>query len=63
MVENLCQSIFSHVCEGANYLCVKFDGAVGGLVHKLGEVKPSEVRIGMAVEAVFKPQAERKGDK
>jgi len=49
--------------EPTIYALIKFDGAVGGLVHKLGEVKPSEVRIGMAVEAVFKPQAERKGDK
>jgi uncharacterized OB-fold protein len=48
--------------ESVIYALIKFDGAVGGLVHKLGEVKPSEVRIGMAVEAVFKPQAERKGD-
>ncbi len=41
---------------------VKFDGAEGGLIHRLGEVKPGEVEISMAVEAVFKPQAERKGD-
>jgi hypothetical protein len=33
----------------------------GGLVHRLGEVAPEEVHIGMQVEAVFKPQAEREG--
>jgi len=33
----------------------------GGLVHRLGEVAPDEVYIGMQVEAVFKPQAEREG--
>jgi len=34
----------------------------GGLVHLLGEVEPEEVAIGITVEAVFKPQAERQGD-
>lgn len=33
--------------------------ADGGLVHRLGEVSPEELYIGMPVEAVFKPQAER----
>jgi len=33
----------------------------GGLVHRLGEVAPDEVEIGMTVEAVFKPAAEREG--
>lgn len=40
---------------------VKLDGAHGGLVHRLGEVKPVEVEIGMTVEAVFKPKKEREG--
>ncbi len=40
---------------------VKLDGAHGGLVHRLGEVKPDEVEIGMAVEAVLKPKKEREG--
>jgi uncharacterized OB-fold protein len=44
------------------YALIKFRDVEGGLVHKLGEVKPQEIRIGMPVEAVFKPQAERKGD-
>ena len=33
----------------------------GGLVHHLGGVEPSDVEIGMTVEAVFKPQSERVG--
>jgi uncharacterized OB-fold protein len=33
----------------------------GGLVHRLGETLVEEVYIGMPVEAVFKPQAERTG--
>lgn len=33
----------------------------GGLVHRLGEVEPETVSIGMRVQAVFKPAAEREG--
>jgi len=33
----------------------------GGLVHRLGEVDPEEVYIGMPVEAVLKPKEEREG--
>ncbi len=33
----------------------------GGLVHRLGEVEPDDVAIGMLVEAVFKPVEERQG--
>jgi len=40
---------------------IKIEGVHGGLVHKLGEVKPEEVEIGMAVEAAFRPQQERQG--
>ncbi|HIC93243.1 MAG TPA: Zn-ribbon domain-containing OB-fold protein [Anaerolineae bacterium] len=40
---------------------IVLDGSDGGLVHRLGEVAPDEVEIGMRVEAVFKPKAERKG--
>ncbi len=40
---------------------VKFDGIYGGLIQRLGEVKPEEVRIGMPVEIVFKPKARRTG--
>ncbi|MFP3985434.1 MAG: Zn-ribbon domain-containing OB-fold protein [Candidatus Bathyarchaeia archaeon] len=44
------------------YALVKFDDAEGGLIHKLGEIEPEEVEIGIPVEAVFKPQAERTGN-
>jgi len=30
-------------------------------MHKLGEVDPQQVAIGMEVEAVWKPEAEREG--
>jgi uncharacterized OB-fold protein len=33
----------------------------GGLLHKLGEVDPGDIRIGMRVQAVWKPPAERQG--
>jgi uncharacterized OB-fold protein len=40
---------------------VELEGADGGLIHRLGEVEPEDVEIGMEVEAVFKPQKEREG--
>jgi len=40
---------------------IQLDGADTGLVHFLGEVNPAEVELGMPVEAVFKPKAERQG--
>jgi uncharacterized OB-fold protein len=40
---------------------VKLDGSDGGLIHRLGEVGPDEVEIGMRVEAVFKAEGEREG--
>jgi uncharacterized OB-fold protein len=40
---------------------VKMEGVHGGLVHRLGEVEPDEVEIGMAVEAVLKPARQRRG--
>jgi len=40
---------------------VRLEGSDGGLVHRLGEVDPGQVEIGMAVEAVFKDKAEREG--
>ena len=33
----------------------------GGIVHRLGELDPQEVEIGMLVEAVFKPAKQRHG--
>ena len=40
---------------------VKFSGVYGGLVHRLGEVEPEEIEIGMPVEIVLKPKEERIG--
>ncbi|HJW89827.1 MAG TPA: Zn-ribbon domain-containing OB-fold protein [Anaerolineales bacterium] len=33
----------------------------GGLIHRLGEVDPEAITIGMPVEAVFKPAGDRTG--
>jgi uncharacterized OB-fold protein len=33
----------------------------GGLVHRIGEIEPDQVEIGLQVEAVFKPETERRG--
>lgn len=40
---------------------ISIDGSAGGLLHMLGEIAPDDVRIGMAVEAVWRPEAERTG--
>ena len=40
---------------------IRLDGTQGGVVHYLGEIKPEDVTIGMAVQAVLKPKKERKG--
>ena len=40
---------------------IAIDGSDGGFLHTLGEVEPDDVRIGMAVEAVWKPVSERVG--
>jgi uncharacterized OB-fold protein len=37
------------------------DTSEGGFLHKLGEVEPGDVRIGMEVEAVWNDPAERTG--
>lgn len=37
------------------------DLSSGGLLHKLGGVEPDDIHIGMHVQAVWKPQAERRG--
>jgi len=42
------------------YALMKFSGACGGLIHKIEETTPEKVKIGMEVEAVFKPSFERK---
>jgi uncharacterized OB-fold protein len=40
---------------------IEIDGASPGIgfMHKLGEVKPDDVQVGMEVEAVWKPEGER----
>ena len=41
---------------------IRLDGAsAGGFLHMLGEVDSADVHIGMAVEAVWKPLADREG--
>jgi len=39
----------------------RFFREISGLVHRLGEVEPEEVEIGMPVEIVLKPKEERIG--
>jgi uncharacterized OB-fold protein len=34
---------------------------MGGIMHNLGKVDPKEVKIGMRVQAVWKPEAKREG--
>lgn len=41
---------------------VKIDGSDGGIIHNLGGVDPKDIKIGMKVEAVLRPQKERKGE-
>jgi uncharacterized OB-fold protein len=42
---------------------VEIDGASPGIgiMHKLGEVDPDAIRVGLEVEAVWKPKAQREG--
>jgi acetyl-CoA C-acetyltransferase len=41
---------------------IRIDGSSnGGFLHKLAEVPPDDVRIGMEVEAVWRPEQERTG--
>ena len=40
---------------------IRIDGSDGGLLHVLGEVDPADVRVGMEVEAVWRPVGERTG--
>lgn len=43
------------------FAVIKFDGVLGGLIHKLDDVQPEKVYIGMPVEAVFREKAQRTG--
>lgn len=42
---------------------IEIDGAspLHGIMHKLGEVEPEQVKIGMRVQAVWKPAEQRQG--
>ncbi len=42
---------------------IEIDGAFpgAGILHKLGNVKPKDVRVGLRVRAVWRPAAERTG--
>jgi len=40
---------------------IKFQGTEGALIHRLGEIEPPELQIGMPMEAVFKKPEEREG--
>jgi acetyl-CoA C-acetyltransferase len=40
---------------------ISIDGSDGGLLHMLGDVGPDDVSVGMAVEAVWRPESERTG--
>jgi len=41
------------------YGIIQLDGADTGIVHMLGEIDPTQLRLGMKVRAVFKPKKER----
>ena len=40
---------------------ITFDGFHGGIVHKLANIDPKEIKIGMEVQAVFEEKKKRKG--
>ena len=40
---------------------ISIDGSDGGFLHVLGEIAPDDVRVGIAVEVVWKPETERTG--
>jgi hypothetical protein len=40
---------------------VRFEGVRGGLLHKIGEVDPETIYIGMMVKPVFKEKEKREG--
>ena len=43
------------------YAIIQLDGADTGFVHMIGGADPEQLRIGMRVQAVFKPKEERIG--
>ncbi|MHA1607574.1 MAG: Zn-ribbon domain-containing OB-fold protein [Candidatus Freyarchaeota archaeon] len=40
---------------------IVFDGVEGGMIHRLDEVDPESVQVGMTVEAVLRPKEDRIG--
>lgn len=43
------------------YAVVQLEGTHGGLIHRLGQVRPDAAQIGMSVEALFREKAQRTG--
>jgi len=43
------------------YAVVQLEGTHGGLIHRLGQVRPDAAQIGMAVEALFREKRQRTG--
>ena len=41
---------------------IQLDGAPAAFEHFLEEIDPQKIKVGMKVEAVIKPKAQRKGD-
>jgi acetyl-CoA C-acetyltransferase len=40
---------------------IAIDGSDGGFLHLLGEITPDDVHVGLAVEALWRPESERTG--
>ena len=40
---------------------IVFEGIEGGIIHRVREIQPGDVRIGLRVEAVLLPKGKRKG--
>ena len=47
--------------EPAVLAVINIDDTDGGMIHKLGGISPEDVKMGQAVEAVFKDKKDRKG--
>jgi uncharacterized OB-fold protein len=43
------------------FAVIDFGPETSGFLHKLGEVEPDAVKVGLDVEAVFKPKGQREG--
>ncbi len=43
------------------YAFLVWEGVEGGLIHRLGEIEPKQVKIGMKVRAKLAPKTKRKG--